>query len=129
MGGISTVAKIDTSAPREAVSLGGRLEEQASPFGLDPAFAERVMMTQRQMADMSLMMAREMMDFATRRFRAQAEFVESLTRCGDPQQLMETQLRFLAQTSSDYADEMSHIAKAVRTTAAANEAMSGTKAA
>jgi hypothetical protein len=123
------VAKIDTTAPRDSVSPGSRFEDPSAPFGLDPALAERVFMTQRQMADVTLMMAREMMDFATRRFRAQAEFVESLARCGDPQQMMETQLRFVAQATSDYADEMSHMAKTVRTTVAANEAVSGTKVA
>jgi len=118
------VAKIDTSPPAENTAFVGRREAEAAPYGLDPAFAERVFMTQRQIADMTLVMAREMMDFATRRFRAQAEFVESLARCGDPQQMMDAQLRFVAQATSDYADEMSHMAKTVRTTVAANEAVS-----
>lgn len=76
--------------------------------------ASHLLSTQRQLADMTLAFTNEVMGFATRRMQAQAAFVAQLTRCGDAADLLDTQLRFVAETTNDYAAEITTLAKVMQ---------------
>jgi hypothetical protein len=97
-----------------------------SPFGrasgLDPALADQFFMTQRQVSDLTLMLAEELVGFGTKRWQAQMSLMEGLRRCTDLQEAVELQMRFIAETSTAYADEAEHVLKAVRAKARAEGA-------
>ena len=76
--------------------------------------ADQVFTTQRQLSDMTLAFANEVMGFATRRMQAQADFMQQLSRCHDAADLLDTQLRFVADTTKDYATEMTTLAKVMQ---------------
>ncbi len=89
---------------------------------MEAAMADRLFEAQRQMSDISLTLAGEVIDFATRRLRAQMAFLESLHRCADPQTLLDAQFRFVASTTEDYAAEMATLAQTIQTAQAAQPA-------
>jgi hypothetical protein len=109
------MSRIDTAAAmREGLGPSG------TPDDIDWNVVERFLLPQKQMTDMTLMLAQEMFDFAGRRLRAQAQFMDALRRCGDFQQLVELQMRYMSQTGTDYVDEAGHVAKALQARAAAD---------
>jgi hypothetical protein len=83
---------------------------------VDDALTERVFQAHRQMAATTAMLTQEMVDFTSRRMRAQSDFVGELLRCADLPTVMATQFRFVADTSRDYAEEINRIACSLRTT-------------
>lgn len=113
------MSMIDTSGPGRtgpgiATGPGAETAAALAAFGFDPEMAERLLVPQRQLAEVALQMTQEMMDFANRRMRAQVEFMDALRRCDDFNGVVEAQLRFVAQTSSDFADEISHLVQVAR---------------
>jgi hypothetical protein len=110
-----------------APTLPGHRPDQTvpSPFGgasgLDPALADQFFMTQRQISDLTLMLAEELVGFGTRRWQAQMSLMEGLRRCTDLQEAMELQMRFIAETSTAYVDEAEHVLKSVRAKAMAED--------
>lgn len=86
----------------------------APPVPAEAHFAEQMIETQRHVSEMTLTLANEVMAFATRRMQAQASFVSQLSRCGDPADLLDAQLRFVADATSDYAAEMTTLAKVLQ---------------
>ncbi|MGG5818679.1 hypothetical protein [Falsiroseomonas sp. HW251] len=92
------MSRIDTTTPQ--------------PQGL-AALTETPFTANLMLGEMASQVTQEMMDFAQRRMKAQAEFVASLP-LGDIKGLMEAQFRFLEQASRDYAEEIGHVADVVR---------------
>ncbi len=80
----------------------------------DARLAEQVFGAQRQVSDMTLAFANEVMDFTARRMKAQAEFVSRLGRCTDAADLLDAQWRFVTDTAQDYATEMSTLTKVIQ---------------
>ncbi|MBV1798222.1 hypothetical protein [Siccirubricoccus sp. G192] len=87
--------------------------------GSDVALAEQFFVTQRQVSDVTLMLAEELVGFGTRRWQAQISLMEGLRRCSDLQEAMELQMRFIAETSTAYADEAEQVLRSVRARAMA----------
>ena len=86
----------------------------AAATQIEGEFAERFFMTGRQIGEMTAALAQEMVDFAGRRVRAQLDFMSALPNCSAPQDVMAAQFRFVAETSKDYADEISHMSEVLR---------------
>jgi hypothetical protein len=89
------------------------------PSGSDAALAEQFFVAQRQVSDLTLMLAEELVGFGTRRWQAQMSLMEGLRRCTDLQEAMELQMRFIAEASTAYADEAEQVLKSVRARAMA----------
>ncbi len=67
-------------------------------------------------------LTQEMMEFATRRVRAQVALFDTLSRCTDFADLLEAQLRFLSDAGADCAAECSHLARTAQARLAATAA-------
>jgi len=65
------------------------------------------------LGQMASQITQEMMDFASRRMRAQLQFVSSLP-VGDMKGMMEAQFRFFEEASRDYAKEFTHVTDVLR---------------
>lgn len=76
--------------------------------------AEQALSAQRHLSDRTLAFANEVMGFASRRMQAQAEFMARLGQCHDPADLLDTQLRFVADATSDYAAEFTALARVMQ---------------
>ncbi|MBX6374572.1 MAG: phasin family protein [Acetobacteraceae bacterium] len=115
------MSKIDNPAgPRDsekATPPGGAY--RASPLGFEAGLAERMMMPQWQAAEVAMQLTQEMMDFMTRRVRAQVALFETLSRCTDFNTALKAQLDFLSEASADCMDEFAHLAKVAQTRLAA----------
>lgn len=81
---------------------------------IDGQVAEQMIGAQRQVSDMTLAFANEVMDFTARRMKAQAEFMTRLGRCTDAAELLDTQWRFVADTTQDYVAEMTTLTKVIQ---------------
>ncbi|HYF08524.1 MAG TPA: hypothetical protein VD970_12945 [Acetobacteraceae bacterium] len=77
-------------------------------------FAEQVIATQRRMSDMTLALANEVMGFATRRLQAQVTFIDQLTRCSGPAEMVDAQFRFVAEATNDYAAEIGALTRVIQ---------------
>lgn len=100
-----------TTAPNGAPSAASMA---APALQAEARLAEQVIETQRQFSEMTLALANEVMGFAARRMQAQADFMTQLSRCGDAADMLDVQLRFVAATTSDYASEMTTLAKVMQ---------------
>jgi hypothetical protein len=67
---------------------------------------ERLFTANRDAADVATEIVKEMMEFTSRRLRAQMEFMSALPQAGDINGVMAAQFRFLERASHDYADEI-----------------------
>ena len=83
----------------------------AAALAAEGQLAEQIAGTQRHLSEMTLNLANEVMGFASRRMQAQVAFMAELGRCTDPAALFDAQLRFMAEATSDYATEMTTLAK------------------
>jgi hypothetical protein len=72
---------------------------------------ERFFIANREAADAANEIAKEMMDFTSRRLRAQMEFVSEMPQMGDVNGMMAAQLRFLERASRDYAQELGTVSQ------------------
>jgi hypothetical protein len=86
----------------------------AAGLPIEGALAERFFMTSRQIAEMTALLAQEMVDFTGRRMRAQLDFMGALPNCSEPQDVMAAQFRFVADASKDYAEEINHLSEVLR---------------
>lgn len=71
----------------------------------------------RQIAELAGTMGAEVLRFASRRLRAQAEYFDALTQCRTMQELMERQMDFLQRAGSEYTEELGAVMKLAQTTA------------
>ena len=84
------------------------------PTQLEGAITDQFFATGMQMAQVTALLAQEMVDFASRRMRAQLDFLGAMPNWSDPQEVMTAQFRFAADASKDYAEEMDHLTQVLR---------------
>ena len=106
------ISSTSTEAPSDIQAVTRLLD-------MESAMADRLFEAQRQVSDISLTLAGEVIDSATRRLRAQVAFMATLGLCTDPRTWLDAQLRFVAATTEDYAAEMATLAQTIQTTPAA----------
>ena len=89
---------------------------------------ERIFTANREAADAAAEIAKEVMDFTSRRLRAQMEFVSEMPQMGDVNGVMAAQLRFLERASRDYAQELGTVSQVLLRVATNGAANGGPKA-
>jgi hypothetical protein len=82
------------------------------------ALTERLFTANREATDVATEIAKEMMEFTSRRLRAQMEFVSEMPQMGDVNGVMAAQLRFLERASRDYAQELGTVSQVLLRAAA-----------
>lgn len=88
----------------------------APGFGLDAVAMNGALQPSRQIAELASTMGVEVLRFASRRLRAQAEYFDALTQCRTMQELMERQMDFLQRAGSEYTEELGAVMKLAQTT-------------
>ena len=89
-------------------------EFAALAVGAEHSFANQMLGAQRQVSDMTLAFATEVMGFASRRMQAQAAFLSQLGHCTDAADVLDAQWRFVADTTQDYVAEMTTLTKVMQ---------------
>jgi hypothetical protein len=79
--------------------------EHANEVAAVAALTERVFAANRELAEIAAAIAAETMDFASRRARAQMEFVREMPSLGDLNGVVEAQRRYFERASRDYVEE------------------------
>jgi hypothetical protein len=101
-------------------------QQLGQQLGFDTAAMNGVLQPSRQMAELANSMGTEVLRFASRRLRAQAEYFDALTHCCTMQDILDRQMEFLRRAGSEYTEELGAVMRLAQPTTEAEARKDGT---